>query len=58
MSDNFLPRIQTSFLQLFPATAEGTIENMGEGDRQTCEEVRCVNRRQIFPYKFSHGALA
>lgn len=55
MSDNFLPRIQTSFLQLSPETAEGTIENMGEGDRQTCEEGRYVNRRQVSPYKFSHG---
>lgn len=54
---NFLPRIQTSFLQPFPETAEGTIENMREGERQTCKEVREANRRPTFPYKVSHTAL-
>jgi len=40
--DSFLPRIQTSFLQPFPGTAERTIENTGEGEMQSCKEMREV----------------
>lgn len=56
--DNFLPRIQTSFLQPFPGTAERTIENTGEGEMQSCKEMREVTRRAAFPCEVSHTALA